>query len=141
MTSFPGYVYQTTIELDPYWFNYFAVFPDDYTSQIQYNQQKTEELLAAGDSLQLPRLVDHFANFMTERDRDAFEREVGALGFTIKGKGENDGELKYGILITKKHALDRETIEPISLQLIDISAKNAGYYDGWESETVVKKKK
>ncbi len=139
MAAFPGYVFQTQLELDPYWFNYFGVYPDEYTEQIQYNSLKMEELAAAGDSLAAPRTVEHFANFRTERDRDDFEKEVSLLGFKIVGKGENDGELKYGIIITKKHAVDRENIEAESLRLIDISMKNAGYYDGWETEPVSKK--
>jgi hypothetical protein len=141
MTDFPTYIHQTQVELDPYWFNYFGVFPDEYTLQIQYNEQKMEELLASGDSLTTPRMVEHFSNFRTERDRDSFEKEVGWLGYHILGKGENDGELKYGIIITKKHAVDRENVEPISLQLIDITMKHAGYYDGWECEPLVPKTK
>lgn len=139
MTSFPSYSFNTQIEVDPYWFNYYNVFPDEYTLQIQYNESKLEELWDAGDSLILPRVVEHFANFPSLRDRDEFEKDVIRYGYTIVGKGENDGDLRFGILFSRKHLVDKEHIEEVSLQLVDLAMKNGGYYDGWECEPVIKK--
>ncbi len=136
MAAFPGYIFNTQVEQDPYWFNYYGIFPDEYTQQIQYNEMKLEELWNAGDSLTKPRYVEHFANFPSIRDRDEFEKDVIRYGFTVIGKGENEGDLPYGILFSRKHAVDKENIEVVTLQLVDLAMKNGGYYDGWECEAV-----
>jgi hypothetical protein len=141
MDDFPGYSYQLQIEHDPYWFNYYNVFPDEYTVQIQYNEDKLNELLELGDSLTEPRVLQHFANFPSERDRTSFEGDVVRRGFKIIGTGENEGDLPFGILFSRKQEMDKEKIEEITLQLVDLSMQNGGYYDGWICDPVVHKKK
>jgi hypothetical protein len=141
MDDFPGYTYELQIEHDPYWFNYYNVFPDEYTVQIQYNEDKMHELLELGDSLTEPRVLQHFANFPSERDRTSFEEDLIRRGFKIVGTGENEGDLPFGILFSRKQEMDKEKIEEITLQLVDLSMQNGGYYDGWICEPVLPKKK
>lgn len=141
MDDFPGYSFQMQIEHDPYWFNYYNVFPDEYTVQIQFNEDKMHELLELGDSLTTPRVLQHFANFPSERDRDSFEGDVVRRGFYIIGKGKNEGDLPYGILFGRKQEMEKEKVEEVTLQLVDLSMQNGGYYDGWMCDPVLPKKK
>lgn len=141
MQDFPGYSYKMQIEHDPYWFNYFNIYPDEYTLQIQYNQDKVKDLVAKGDSLSQPRVLQHFANFPTERDRQRFERDLSWKGFYVVGLGENPGDLPYGILFSKKQSMEPEKLEETTLLLVDLAMQNGGYYDGWICEPVIPKDK
>lgn len=142
MASYPGYIYSLQIEHDPYWFNFYNVYPDEYVLQIQSNANKLKELAELGDSLTQKRLVQHFANFPTERDRSSFETDIINRGYEVIGKGDNPGsDLKFGILFGRRHAVDNATIQQISLELVDLAMQNGGYYDGWECEAMVPKKK
>lgn len=141
MQDFPGYSYKMVIEHDPYWFNYYNVYPDEYTVQIRYNEEKLNELLEMGDSLTEARMLQHFANFPTARDRNSFEGDLVRRGFKILGTGENEGDLPFGILFGLRQEMDKEKIEETTLQLVDLSMQNGGYYDGWICDPIVTKKK
>ncbi len=141
MQDFPGYSFKMVIEHDPYWFNYFNVYPDEYTIQIQYNEDKLNELLELGDSLTEARTLQHFANFPTARDRKSFEGDLLRRGYNILGTGENEGDLPFGILFGRRQEMDKEKIEETTLQLVDLSMQNGGYYDGWICDPVITKKK
>lgn len=142
MAVAPDYKFEVDEADDPTWQHYSGVLypsPEDF-QQIQ-NQHVISRLYEQGDSLTEPRPVDHFANFKSEADRDAFAVAAEGMGFEIVSRPvrEDEPEFPYSIGLLRVDAVDGETIDRITFELFDLANEHNGEYDGWGSKVVKSK--
>lgn len=137
MQEFEEYEYETGEQEDEEWLQYTGVlFPSPENFQQIFNRQVIDKLEESGDPLTKPRLVDHFANFAQEADRDRFASAAQSLGYTKLGQeksDEADEEFPFGISLQREHAVDWETIDELTFELFDLAREHEGEYAGWGS--------
>jgi len=134
--SFPGYQPYINIKADKDWKAYLEfLYPNEETYEYMKNQKVVMKLAEAGDKLDQERLVDHFAYFPTENDRECFVTYATQQGFTIasKERSADNPELPFYLHMTKVGRVDIHTISQLTLTLEREAKKCNGNYDGWET--------
>jgi regulator of RNase E activity RraB len=141
MCDFPLYRFETEIEEDPTWSLYLDLLcPTDRELQTILNRRVIDNLREHGDSLSVPREVDHHLDFPTREAREDFASEVEALGFTVTGRGDpgdegrdEDGDDKqaWSIHLTRTHSVEWDTVNVVVAELVERARVNGGAYDGW----------
>ncbi|WP_010586101.1 DUF695 domain-containing protein [Schlesneria paludicola] len=140
MSSVSEYEFEIDVADDPEWSHYQNVLypsPEDF-QQIQ-NQQVISQLQQAGDSLTEPRPVDHYANFRTAEDRDAFIAAAAAEGYesvSRPDRTDDEGEFPFSVGLLRVDPVDPETIDRITFELFDLARQHTGEYEGWGSKVV-----
>lgn len=124
---------------DVSWSHYQDVLfptPEDF-HQIR-NQHVIARLQDEGDSIVKPRKVDHYANFKSETDREAFIAEAQSQGYETVSRPtlKDDAEMPYSVGLLREHAVDEQTIDEITFELFELAQKHHGEYDGWGSPVV-----
>jgi len=138
MKEFPDYSYSHGSKMDGDWEVYHKLlFPTPVEWQIIQNHKVCDHLKSQGDSLHLPRAIEHKAYFETEEMRDAFIGRIEAEGFKFKDHMamiENSPML--GISFYRQDKPFYYDIDALTLYLIDLSTEFKGAYDGWETSVV-----
>jgi uncharacterized protein (TIGR01619 family) len=135
----PEYKFEVDDADDEAWEHYSNVLypsPEDF-QQIN-NQHVISRLYEAGDPLNVPRPVDHFANFTSEEDRDAFATAAESLGFEVVSRPEREpeSEYPYSVGLIRIDSVDAETIDQVTFELFELAQEHDGEYDGWASKVV-----
>ena len=139
MQTFPHYEIEIDEADDAEWQHYAEVLcpsPEDF-QQIN-NNHLISRLEMAGDSLTVPRRVDHFANFKTEEDREAFVASASGHGYEAVSRPERDPEsdFPYAVGLLRVDPVDPETIDNITYELFELARQHEGEYEGWSSPVV-----
>jgi uncharacterized protein (TIGR01619 family) len=123
---------------DEKWEYYFDMLcPNKYEMQSIINRRIQKELEQRGDDSSIPREIKHWLYFKDKDDIEPFIRELETAGFQIISTGDANRNGEYGIIAGHTIAID-EQIDDITYELMDISEKHHGSYDGWESCAVAK---
>ena len=139
MSSSPEYRFEIDDAIDAEWRHYLDVlYPSPEDFQQIHNQHVISRLYQAGDSLTQPRPVDHFANFKSEQDRNAFIAAAEELGFEATSRPERDAdsEFPFSLGLLRVDAVDAETIDRVTFELFDLAHRHNGEYEGWGSKIV-----
>ena len=134
-----GYAYEVfEIEEDETWeFYHEFLYPNQYQQQHMGNQQVLFSLEEAGDSLEVPRKVDHWLYFHDLKMMKSFIKEVKKHRFAIEEKSKQmDEDGKYFVRISRTDYVDLHSINEVTDLLIEIADKYEGDYDGWETFVV-----
>ncbi len=136
-TCFPGYVPAFLVKEDRSWDAYLHfLYPNEEIQTFMYNQQMVMRLEKSGDKTELPRPVDHFLHFRTEKDRDCFIYKAIGQKFSIVSKDSiNHQTTPFSLQITRTHKADLTTINEITVWVKNEVQKCKGVYDGWETTT------
>jgi len=138
MKEFQDYTYTSGSKMDAEWDIYHKLlFPSPLEWQIIQNHKVCDHLKSQGDSLHLPRAIEHKAYFETEEMRDSFIDRIESEGFKFKDHMamiENSPML--GISFYRQDKAFYHDIDALTLHLIDLSAEFKGAYDGWETSVV-----
>jgi uncharacterized protein (TIGR01619 family) len=137
MSNFRIYKYENGTKTDPSWTEYFDfLYPRPQQYQSIQNMKVIENLKKAGDKLEKPRNVSHWAYFKDSVSRKRFIDEVKTKGFrpnpeylTFKS-GE---EFPYGIMVERTDKVDFNSIDSVILDLWNKAKELNGDYDGWET--------
>lgn len=138
LETYPDYEFDVGTREDEDWGLYFGyLYPSPMDMQSIQNRRVCEALESDGDTLQMPRAIDHYAYFRTARDADAFATAAVALGFTVKGRGEpTDTHDEFGVHLSREDTPGFDQIDAIALPLFELALEHDGEYDGWECEVV-----
>lgn len=139
MESFDEYEYETGSQEDDEWDQYFQVlFPGPEDTQQIFNRQVIDKLSENGDPLTVPRAVDHYATFRSPEERSQFIEALGPDYRVINQqfRDEPDTERPYGVELQRVSAVDFETIDDITMDLLETARRFDGDYEGWGSHIV-----
>lgn len=140
MSSVSEYEFEIDVADDPEWTHYQNVlYPSAEDFQQIHNQHVISQLQQAGDSLTAPRPVDHYANFRTVEDRDAFIAAAEAEGYesvSRPDRTEDGSEFPYSVGLLRVDPVDPDTIDRITFELFDLARQHTGEYEGWASKVV-----
>jgi uncharacterized protein (TIGR01619 family) len=143
MADFPEYAFECRLQEDPEWKNYLDfLYPEPVQLQSMQNRRVVYQLMQHGDSLTVPRPVEHWIYFKTKRDREAWWNKVNDMGFellemsTVDEDDEHAPEYPYSLHITRDDKVDYDSIDECVLPLWGLAAEHNGNYDGWETGVV-----
>jgi regulator of RNase E activity RraB len=115
------------------------MYPEPVQLQSMQNRRVVYQLAQHGDPLTVPRPVEHWIYFKTERDRETYWNRVNAKGFELTEMttdAENGGECPYLLRITREDMVDYDSIDECVLPLWGLATELNGNYDGWETGIV-----
>jgi uncharacterized protein (TIGR01619 family) len=138
--KYPMYETYISIKPDDEWTTYKDfLYPNEATQEYMANQKVMDKLIEAGDELSLPRLIDHWLYFSSDKDRGAFINYAKTQGFNIASVDLiKDSPMPYQLHISKEGNIDLAELCSLTLALRKKAKEFKGKYDGWES-VVVKK--
>jgi len=127
--------------------SYYGDFllPDAERAAWIENRRVVDQLEVEGDSLKVPRRVDHWAYFATRYGRDAFVGEVRSKGFDVEQKSDTNAlgdasALQFGVQIYRVDSVALEDIHGVVMELSKLASTFEGDYDGWETQVVTEAK-
>ena len=140
MADYPDYKYESLLWKDPEWENYLEfMFPEPVQLQSMQNRRVVYQLSQHGDLLTVPRPVEHWMNFKTQYDREAYWNAVNAKGFELLEMvtdKENEEGYPFSLHITRDDKVDYDSIDECVLPLWGLAKEHNGNYDGWETGIV-----
>lgn len=138
MGEFQEYSYEYGFKMDAEWEIYYKLlFPTPIEWQIIQNHKVCDHLKASGDTLHLPRAIEHKAYFETSKQRDDFVKCIEAESFKVKDVLEpKENTSMAGISFYRQDKPFYYDIDALTLHLIALSNQFEGEYDGWETSVV-----
>ncbi|MFA6189589.1 MAG: DUF695 domain-containing protein [Sulfuricurvum sp.] len=138
MKAFPDYGYEYGSKMDTQWEIYHKLlFPTAIEWQIIQNHKVCDHLKANGDTLHLPRAIEHKAYFETPQRRDVFIERIEPQSFKVKELMDpNENTPMAGISFYRQDKPFYYDIDALTLHLIDLARQCEGQYDGWETSVV-----
>lgn len=138
MGEFPEYEYSSGSKIDGDWEVYHKLlFPTPIEWQIIQNHKVCDHLKTQGDSLHLPRAIEHKAYFETVEKRFEFISAIEAEGFKVKELIDpSEISAMVGVSFYRQDKPFYYDIDTLTLHLIELSVQNGGSYDGWETSVV-----
>ena len=130
-----AYTLRSKIAFDPGWRTYQReLSPVPYPLQARENREIVDVLLAAGDRLGAPRLIEHWAYFASEDKARCAAQELAGRGF--EASIEPDEDRGTGLRLRRCDAVDQRKMDLVCAEILDIVLAHQGTYDGWESPVV-----
>jgi hypothetical protein len=106
--------------------------PDDW--QVMQDMKTERALREAGDPLDTPRPIEHWAYFPDGAARDAFVAAVGAGFSAVEPFEAEGGDDRFGVKLSHVGLPDYHSINATTLRLARAAREVDGSYDGWETE-------
>jgi len=134
MVAYPNYEYDFGIKEDAGWTVYLDfLYPLPSQYQGIMNRRVLINLEKHGDNHDLPRKVDHYVYFNTENDRLNFIDNIKDDGFVIEHTDvkEDGKDYPYSLHLTKIDKVDYNSINKVTVSLLEKAENFNGYYDGW----------
>ena len=131
MAQFPNYRFETGAAPDEDWNTYFkTLYPSPRSQQMMGNYQVLTLLASHGDDHEIPRRIDHHADFTDKKNLQAFVAYIKPQGFTVrKTYREKLWGGKYMIDFDRIDAPAQ--IDDVALPLWAKIVELNGVYDGW----------
>jgi len=89
-----------------------------------------------GDVLTVPREVQHWLYFRSEQSCALFRDAAIAAGFKVVSEPSSKGDLPFGIVLARTQSVEQESIDRTVIELLHLSRRFDGDYDGWETPVV-----
>jgi regulator of RNase E activity RraB len=141
MSELPAYEYKLITKTDPDWdFYRKTLLPDAEKKQWLKDRLVVEKLKENNDDLSKPRPVDHFAYFISRKDREAFITAIGKLGFVIANRTDGKGDILFGVEFKRTDPVNLDAIHTVVMKLKQLAERHNGEYDGWGTQVVPKQK-
>ena len=138
--EFRGEKYEVFIKDDPSWDLYRNfLYPNDEIKNFMSNRDTVIQLKNAGDDVETPRKIDHYAVFTSQNDMNLFAAEVEKLSFTIDEKKQTSNkDFPHEIKFSRENSTTLENVMKFTTQLIELTKKYNGNYEGWETYVIKK---
>ncbi len=133
--SFLDFAFTTDCGEDENWEHFLErLYPSEEERQTMNNMSLLTVLAEQGDSLEQPRIVQHWCYFRGDNVRALFRGEVEQMGFEVAADHfhDDESELPYSITFRRKDQIGFRDINALTLPLYHLAKKYNGYYDGWE---------
>lgn len=136
MRAFPSYKYESYAREEQDWSTYFSfLYPDEFGWQAISNRRVCTALERNGDKLVEPREIDHWSYFTDDSDRSAFVNEAVQQGFAVRALFSTD-DSRLCAQLWRIDTPGYNTIDDVTIPLLQLATKYRGTYDGWESVVV-----
>ncbi len=131
-----NYVYESSVVRDSKWdFHYKNLNP----SALELAHIQSEKIIylleEEGDTLETPRIVEHYISFDTPTQKERFVNGLTQESFTFKDEISSE-EFENGIALSKEHAVTREAVTKVVEELFEMMKDGHGYYEGWSTTLV-----
>jgi regulator of RNase E activity RraB len=127
----PGRRVMSQAREDPEWQHYLEVlFPGPVEQRWMADRRVVDELKKAGDRLEHPRPIDHFALFEDEAHARAFAEACGAIGFDVDARPLEDGS-GWSARATRVDPAELAHVHEVATSLLLLAEEHQGRYDGW----------
>jgi len=136
MLGTTSYKYETSVVKDTRWdFHYKNIFP----TELELCHIKSEKIIymlqEEGDSLQVPRDVEHYVSFELPTQKERFLESLSKTSFTLKDEIDSE-DFEHGLALLKHHAVDSQSVREVVEELFDAVKKFHGFYEGWSTTLV-----
>ncbi|MEO8770712.1 MAG: DUF695 domain-containing protein [Ferruginibacter sp.] len=137
-SSFSSFEPYINIKPDQKWEGYLTfLYPNEESYEYMQNEKVVLKLHEAGDDLIKERLVDHWAYFKSDEDRNCFIKYVTQNKFKIEEKEKTtSSNNKFKLHFSRVEKVDIPSITKTTLALRKQAALCGGDYDGWETFVV-----
>lgn len=136
MAAFDEYTWDMGLVEEPGWDAYFEyLYPDEQGMDTIRNNRVRRNLEAHNDDLSAPREIDHWVQFQTRDDMEAFIPEAEREGFRITVSEKQPGK-PFELLLQRADAPD--DIDDVTWPLRELAGAHGGAYDGWGCEVVTR---
>ncbi|MDF1874812.1 DUF695 domain-containing protein [Sulfurimonas sp. SAG-AH-194-I05] len=117
--------------------NYYKklLYPTAKEWQRIQNHKVCDNLREQGDSLQVPRAIEHNVYFLNDENEEVLTQALEKEGFKIKEKITNEDGVK-GLNFYRVDKPFYHDIDTMTLALIEMSESYNAQYDGWETSVV-----
>jgi uncharacterized protein (TIGR01619 family) len=137
LASFHGYKFDLGEHEDSLWEHYLDVlYPSPEDLERIKNRDLLEVLAEKGDVLTTAREVRHWMYFRSEQSRTSFREAASKAGFKIVSELPAKGEHPFGISVSRTQSVDHELIDATVIELLGLTQRFEGDYDGWETPIV-----
>lgn len=139
-----AYTAEWLSENDPEWGAYREfLFPDPMTQERMMNAAQLRQRTEIGDSLDVPREIDHFARFASQANAEAAAKALRAAGFRVDevaaprpAEGDDPGDDLWSLHFHRNERLDGHRPDAFCAEIRGILAPHHGDYDGWGGPVV-----
>jgi regulator of RNase E activity RraB len=117
--------------------NYYKnlLYPTAQEWQLIQNHKVCDSLKEQGDSLQVPRAIEHKVYFENEESEKGLREALEKDGFKVKEEIKNEDGVK-GLNFYRIDKPFYHDIDQITLSLIEVTEFYNAQYDGWETSVV-----
>ncbi|HIP54062.1 MAG TPA: DUF695 domain-containing protein [Sulfurimonas autotrophica] len=117
--------------------NYYKklLYPTPREWQLIQNHKVCDNLKEQGDSLQVPRAIEHKVYFEDVEIKEELKKALEKEGFVIKKEIVNEDGMN-GLDFYRLDKPFYHDIDTLTLSLIDITEFYNAQYDGWETSVV-----
>jgi regulator of RNase E activity RraB len=129
-----GYAVTAELDDDEDWTQATAMAPGLYAEQTIWNRRLVRIFEERGDSVDLPREVDHMAYFPSHDDADRAAIDLRASGFRVDDVHELDDGREWGLAFHRDDALAAGRPDEFVAEIFEILQRHDGRYDGWGAE-------
>jgi uncharacterized protein (TIGR01619 family) len=137
LAGFEGYKFDLGEQEDPLWEQYLDVlYPSPEDLERIKNRDLLDVLVEKGDVLTTAREVQHWMYFRSEQSRSSFREAASTAGFKIVSESHAKGERPFGISVSRTQPVDQELIDATVIELLGLTQRFEGEYDGWETPIV-----
>ncbi len=135
--GFEGYRFDIGSQEDSLWEHYLnCLYPSPEGLQRIANVDLLDVLLNRGDVLTAAREVQHWMYFPSKSSRVLFRDAAAAVGYRIVSEPSSKGKLPFGIVVARTQSIEQASIDRTVIELLHLSQRFDGEYDGWETPVV-----
>ena len=136
-TGFEGCEFDVGEQEDLLWEQYLNVlYPSPEDLERMANMDLLAFLVDQGDILTVAREVQHWMYFPSDPSRALFRDAAVAAGFKIVSESGSEGKLPFGISVARTQSIEQESIDRTVVELLDLTRRFDGEYDGWDTRIV-----
>ncbi len=106
----------------------------DIRPHLTSNVEQFSQRIKMRDDVDLPREVEHFANFSAIKDARAAARDLEALGYAVTVTRRM--VFRATLRATKQSTVDIETADAMVEEVFAIVERHRGDYDGWGAPVI-----
>jgi hypothetical protein len=129
-----GYKPEWFTEEDSEWEFYDSFLsPDDYEFQTIYNRRLLQECERAGDILETPREIDHYAWFPTQEEANAAISVLSEKGYVSMEPSLDEEDQTWRLEFKRTDPLSDQRPDEFVFEILDCILPHHGKYGGWGS--------
>jgi len=141
LRSFPTFRHRVSRIPDPEWTIYFdELYPTRIEFQLMRIQERRANAEAAGDLLEAPRPICHWAYFANPADREKFVERIRHRGFKfhlLERREPDTLERPYCVELARNDRADHPYLDDVVHWLNRQAEQCGGEYDGFEAESMI----
>jgi len=136
--SSSAYIFESNVVKDSKWdFYKYNLYP----TELELCHMESKKIIAMleeeGDSLSIPRIVEHYISFETPTQKDRFIKNMNLEGFNFKDELSSD-EFENGVALECEHAVSESEVNKVVETLFTEVKKENGFYEGWSTTLISK---